>query len=62
MGDEKEKCGGDDETVVVTPEMISAGVRAYYQVDMRAADADYLVEVIYLAMASALRKERNMQR
>jgi hypothetical protein len=46
---------GDDE-IEVTPEMIEAGVVAYYSVDMRVADQAFLVLKIFVVMAAARRR------
>ena len=41
--------------IEITPEMIKAGVSAYYEVDRRVADADFMVMEIFRAMMGALR-------
>jgi hypothetical protein len=42
----------EHEELEVTPEMIEAGVRAYYSVDMRVADDDYRVFKVFEAMVA----------
>jgi hypothetical protein len=46
---------GEDGEIEITPEMIEAGVAAYYAVDMRAVDEEYLVSRIFEAMVAACR-------
>lgn len=49
------EAGPSGDEIEITPEMIEAGVEAYYAADRRVVDTEYVVTAIYQAMVTAQR-------
>ncbi len=43
----------DESEIEITPEMIEAGIRAYYRIDKRVADLEFILEETFRAMVRA---------